>query len=764
MGQDADWNEDDVLGPPVQPPEPPEPPLTSYQAALRRYDAPRLNEIHAALGVPDLGARASALPAAIAETLREPRVVERVVGALDDASRLVLGLFALTETASWSLAGLSHTLRCLGVDPLPAQRALLERGLLALWLGSDGGPVYEFESAVAGGGPKATLRAHPSVLSAARTVLPPGDAPVAAGAVRNVRESDGLEPILRMAAVWQRVVEVPLRQTQQGSLYKRDRDRLEDDPVLAGPIADALEPLPDMAALWLTLAQGVGLVARDPGSDRLVAAPPDFWDENAIHLLQMAAVRWLALRAWDERGGMQNEGAAVELAFPHVRPAVLLWLARSQEDEWVALEDLARHLDSLVQGWDRPAFFDTPPPAPAPRGKGKRAKGEGRASSGTAAVDSLEALLLGAAYQFGLVRAAEETPTRRPVVQLSALGRYILALGPPPPPRPAFEHFLYVQPNFEIIAYRQGLTPALIGQFSRFALWSQVGAALELKLTPESVYRGLEGGLSCDAMLERLKRHSARPLPAGIGEALRTWSDRRERVSYYAATTLVEFATGEARDQALAHWPASARIAPVPVGDRFLLVEDAGSIPFQRFRLTGSRDYRRPAETCLEVEEDGVTLQLDLARSDLLVDAELARFTAEVPTDSSGRDSTDPRRRFQISAESLARGVSNGLTLGQLEDWYLRRTGAPMPPAVRLMLLAGGGRLPALHADRPLVLHAPSVELLDGILQHPETRRYLGGRLGPTAVVVPAASLEPLRLALRRLGVRLDVKAAETAG
>ena len=38
------------------------------------------------------------------------------------------------------------------------------------------------------------------------------------------------------------------RQTQQGTLYKRDRERLEDDPVLAGPIADALEPLPDMAA------------------------------------------------------------------------------------------------------------------------------------------------------------------------------------------------------------------------------------------------------------------------------------------------------------------------------------------------------------------------------------------------------------------------------------------------------------------------------------------------------------------------------------
>ena len=60
-----------------------------------------------------------------------------------------------------------------------------------------------------------------------------------AGPVGQIREADGLEPVLRLAALWQRVDEVPLRQTQQGTLYKRDRERLEDDPVLAGPIADA---------------------------------------------------------------------------------------------------------------------------------------------------------------------------------------------------------------------------------------------------------------------------------------------------------------------------------------------------------------------------------------------------------------------------------------------------------------------------------------------------------------------------------------------
>src|SRR5205085_1996337 len=139
---------------------------------------------------------------------------------------------------------------------------------------------------------------------AARTVRPEGPAPRPSGPTRQVREADGLEPILRLAALWQRVAEAPLRQTQQALLYKRDRERLEDDPVLAGPIADALEPLPDMAGLWLALACAVGLVVPDPDSERAVAAEPDYWAEHAIHLPPMIATRWLRLRNWPGPGRM----------------------------------------------------------------------------------------------------------------------------------------------------------------------------------------------------------------------------------------------------------------------------------------------------------------------------------------------------------------------------------------------------------------------------------------------------------------------------
>src|SRR5262249_47767588 len=117
------------------------------------------------------------------------------------------------------------------------------------------------------------------------------------------------------------------------------------------------------------------------------------------------------------------------------------------------------------------------------------------------------AFLLGVAYPLRLVESDGQT------VQLSDLGRHLLAGGPEPPPLPAFPQTLLVQPNAEVLAYRQGLTPALIGTLSRFARWKGIGPACTLELTPEQTYRGLESGLTLPMMLQSLNRHRTRPVP-----------------------------------------------------------------------------------------------------------------------------------------------------------------------------------------------------------------------------------------------------------
>jgi hypothetical protein len=119
----------------------------------------------------------------------------------------------------------------------------------------------------------------------------------------------------------------------------------------------------------------------------------------------------------------------------------------------------------------------------------------------------------------------------------------------------------------------------------------------------------------------------------------------------------------------------------------------------------------------------------------------------------------NPRRRFLVTAGSLARAVEYGLTPASLAQWFVRRTGAEIPPAVRLLLLAAGSASqPApLAGGRVLVLRAPSAQWLDGLVQHPATRDFLGERLGPTAVIIPDAALGAFRRALEGLGLALDL-------
>jgi hypothetical protein len=102
------------------------------------------------------------------------------------------------------------------------------------------------------------------------------------------------------------------------------------------------------------------------------------------------------------------------------------------------------------------------------------------------------------------------------------------------------------------------------------------------------------------------------------------------------------------------------------------------------------------------------------------------------------------------------RGPDRGLTPEDLADWYARRTGGEVPPAVRLLLAPAGSRVPPLRAARMLVLTLPDAGLLDGLLQHPATSPWLGERLGPTAVEIPEDRIESLRKVLDELGIELE--------
>src|SRR5262249_51372023 len=156
---------------------------------------------------------------------------------------------------------------------------------------------------------------------------------------------------------------------------------------------------------------------------------------------------------------------------------------------------------------------------------------------------------------------------------------------------------LTVQPNLEIIAYRQGLTTELVAKLSQFATWKSLGAACLLQLDAESVYRALQAGLTFAQIVQVVEKHGMRGLPATGVDSLRTWSGKRERIAVYPSATLFEFATADDLNDALARGLPGVRL-----NERLAVVPGENGIEYRHFRLTGTRDYGLPAERCVEVD------------------------------------------------------------------------------------------------------------------------------------------------------------------
>src|SRR5207248_3280105 len=188
--------------------------------------------------------------------------------------------------------------------------------------------------------------------------------------------------------------------------------------------------------------------------------------------------------------------------------------------------------------------------------------------------------------------------------------------------------------------------------------------------------------------------------------------------SIYTAGAIFEFASPAEMSEALARGLPAVRLT-----DRLAIVPNEQEIDYKHFRLTGTRDYTLPPEKCVDVEPDGVTLSVDLARSDLLLETELQRFAEPVPQTTflsiDGRNSQG-RRYYRVTPASVATARQQGVSLQYLETWFAQRTGLPISPAAEL-LVTGPDAAP-LELRRQLVLHVRSEDLANGLAQWPGTR------------------------------------------
>lgn len=694
------------------------------RAVLARYPEPLLRAVATRLVKARTTQPADDLLDKAVATLANAPVIDRRVRDLPPASRALLALVGLSRQPRWKVGHLLTLLAALGHAEgfAPVQDAL-DSGLLFPELPA--GPVPDDFAAWLGeaGTLNAMVFAHPAVTARVRgDELGLPDLSQATGGARPplakspARHADGLEWPLRLAAVWQQVFAGPVRLTQANALFKRDLTRLQTDAVLNAPAADHIADPPEPGVLALYWAAAAGLLAGVEGELRAGPFPPE-WDAGLTPLLGQLAAALPLVETWDPLAGYAPGDDGLS-PVPTAGLLALLLLARVEPAAWVEPAAIADWLWTHHPTW-----------------AGAIPKGD----AATRGARWVANWLFGVAYQLGLIEAPNGG---EPLARLSALGRHLFADGPAPPPPPAFPQTLLVQPNAEVLAYRQGLTPSLIATLSRFAGWKGIGPACTLELTPEQTYHGLESGLTLPMMLQALNRHATRPVPPAVADLLQRWANKRDRITVFTSAVLVEFPTPADLDAAVARGVVSVRLT-----DRIGMTPDGAEPGLTQLRLIANRDFEAKPQRCVTVSDDGVTLTVDAAQADLLLEAEIVRFADPLPGDVPGV------RRFRLSPQSLRRAADQGLLLADLDTWFADRTGDRLSPAGRLFLL--GGALPPPAVAQRLVVRFATPEITDGVVQWPETSRLVAERLGPTALVVEGENLEAFRQVLGELGISL---------
>ncbi|HMP15714.1 MAG TPA: hypothetical protein PKD72_01720, partial [Gemmatales bacterium] len=448
-----------------------------------------------------------------------------------------------------------------------------------------------------------------------------------------IEESDGLEWFLRLGVAWQQIHDTPAKITQQGQFFKRDQDRFLEDPLLNQPLTHHNGQLPQQGHLIITLGLSLGIFRLQ---EPLIICGrfPETWNEGWRPALVQFLGTLADLQEWSVTEGWCGWNAGTN-PWPASMLLILATLIRLEADQWTAVQNLANWLSKHHCYW-------------SPR--------EHSPDLSKPILSYLQSIL--APLRFVQLGTSDEGEI---AVRLSPLGRSIL-LESDTPKLLDFPKTLLLQPNLEMMAYRQGLTPKLVVSLSKLASWKSLGAACLLTIDQPSVHRGLEAGSSFEEFQTLLEQHTVHAPPGNVVEAIRTWAAKRDRLAVYQGIYLLEFLSKEDRDDALARGQQG-----IPLAERYLLVEQEESIDYRHFRTLGTRDYMLPPTQCVMVAEDGITLTVDPARADLLLETELLRFTTASLLNET--------RQYKITYETLDIARNQGLSLRFLGEWFLQRTG-----------------------------------------------------------------------------------------
>lgn len=317
--------------------------------------------------------------------------------------------------------------------------------------------------------------------------------------------------------------------------------------------------------------------------------------------------------------------------------------------------------------------------------------------------------------------------------RLTALGRFALGTGE----RPARSEerrrdALVVQPDFEVIAYTDRCPPVLRRRLDLFCERVRSGKATTYRLTQESIYRGMRTGMAAEEFTALLEESSAKALPANVREQMATWQNKLAAVTVRRRCDILEYRSAEKAREAAARIEG-ARL----IGERHVALN--GEAPRVEARL----DYGSPQLRPLR-QEAGLELSAPWREVNLFLATRLSDICAVKRNDAGDL-------RVRLDKALLRPHDDWGLVVAQLEA--LARE--PLAARYRLALRAWAGEVEGARTRAATLVRFDDPETCEALLELPEVREAVEGRIGLHTLVVRQGGLARLRRALKTHGIAL---------
>ena len=300
-----------------------------------------------------------------------------------------------------------------------------------------------------------------------------------------------------------------------------------------------------------------------------------------------------------------------------------------------------------------------------------------------------------------------------------------------------------VQPNFDVVVYLDRTTPLQLAFLERHAERTHAQQyTAHYRLTRQSVYGGLESGTTLHELLDQLEEFGQTPLPQNVRVEIEEWAMLREQVVLYERAHLIEFATPNARQAALATEPNGRA-----VGDRFLLVLPilvGHYYPSKELGQIERIDYSKPLSKVLTIEETG-QIRRTKATSDLLLTPQLEQWT------TAKEDGV-----WQLDENKVRARVKPGLRVDELIELLTARLTHPLPPILELALRNWAGRSKTVEVEPFVLLRCGDQAVVRAILESTRLEPHLRGRLDEDVLLFDRTKIADVKEILEWAGFKVS--------